>query len=312
MSSQSLELAGVDLAVIELEFAGTICQTLVINLPQPSLLIQPNLLAQLPLPADLDLSRGVILFGKAPTWLYGYLIECCHVAPWIGCYNAPLGAAVIVHSRLPHLYVGQTIASKLNSQPGAAILIGGPPDSGKSLLCRALQQNMAQLHPECRLFVHRANWDGQGNWAYESQDVALTDKLVLGFDAKLHWHPEAAKLVPRYFQDQADSVQNLRKVQDLVLVDVGGVPQPEKHPVVEACSHYLIISREPEAIPAWHQLCAASLNCLAVVHSQPDTEPVFLQSPLPEFSLSLKTLAETGTLPNRLLDSIYQLVGEQS
>ena len=54
--------------------------------------------------------------------------------------------------------------------------------------------------------------------------------------------------MPKYFQDQAETVQNLRKVQDLILVDVGGVPQPEKHPVIAACSHYLIIGRDPDTI----------------------------------------------------------------
>ena len=202
----------------------------------------------------------------------------------------------MIHSRLSQLSIGDTITPEFNSQPGVALLIGGPPDSGKSLLATALRRAVAKLHSNSRLFLHRANWDGQGNWTYESDDSALTDKLVLGFDAKLHWHPEAITLVPKYFKDQAEAVQNLRKVRDLVLVDVGGVPQPEKYPVVQACSHYIVISREPEAIASWHALCAPTLPCLATFHSQPDGEPSLLDQSSPlEFRLG-RVLKPFGTI----------------
>jgi len=219
---------------------------------------------------------------------------------------------VIIHSQLSHLRVGDAIAPQFNTTPGSAILIGGPPDSGKSLLSNALRRAIAQQNPACRQFLHRANWDGQGNWSYESPNPTLTEELVQGFDAKLHWHPEAAKLVPQYFQEQARAVQNLRKVRDLVFVDVGGVPQPEKHPVVQACSHYLIISRDPEAITSWHQLCAPALQCLAIIHSEPDIETYLSpqSSPL-ELRLGLRAIAETGAVPHLLVDMISRLYFER-
>ncbi|XHX77910.1 MAG: CRISPR-associated ring nuclease Crn3/Csx3 [Stenomitos frigidus ULC029] len=313
MPSSFIERPAVALDVIALDFAGCTYQTLVINLPQPGILIPPSVLCHLKLPADLDLSHEVVLFGQAPTWLYCYLIEQCRQAPWIGCYNAPMGKVVVIHSQSPQFSIGDVIAPAFNHQPGIALLVGGPPDSGKSLLATALRRAVAQSHPQCRLFLNRANWDGQGNWTYESHDSALTDRLVLGFDAKLHWHPEAATLVPQYFKDQAETVQNLRKVRDLVLVDVGGVPQPEKHPVVQACSHYIVISREPEAIASWHSLCAPTLPCLAVFHSEPDGGSALLsQSPPLEFSLGLRSLAETGVLPELLLTAISQLLQEST
>lgn len=311
MTSQFNKLPAVNLDVIELDFTDCTYQTLVITLPQPGVLIQPEVLPQLELPSALDLSREVILFGQAPIWLYCYLIEQCRKAPWIGCYNAPLGKAIVIHSTSPQHSIGDTITPQFKSQPGIAILIGGPPDSGKSLLSNAIRSAIVQRHPTCRVFLHRANWDGQGNWTYESPDSTLTEELVSGFDAKLHWHPEAAKLVPKYFQEQAGFVENLRKVRDLVLVDVGGVPQSEKRPVVDACSHYLIISRHPEAIAAWHTLCAPSLSCLAVIHSEPDVKlDLLTQSPTLEFKLGLRAIAETGILPDLLFAAIFQLFEE--
>jgi CRISPR-associated protein Csx3 len=300
-------IAYVDLDVIELDIGDRRYQTLVINLTQPGVLIPTHVLAQLELPSDLDRSREVILYGQAPTWLYSYLIDQCHQAPWIGCYNAPLGKVVIIHSRISQFNVGDAITPHFKTQPGSAILIGGPPDSGKSVLSHALWRAIAHQAPTSRLFLHRANWDGQGNWSYESQNTTLTDQLVSGFDAKLHWHPDAQKLVPQYFQDQAKAVKNLRQVRDLVLVDVGGVPQPEKHPVVQACSHYLIISRDPAAIESWHRLCCPTLPCLAVIHSKSDTASQILsQQPTIEILLGLRAIAETGTLPHLLLATILQ------
>ena len=307
MTSTSTKLPAVTLDVIELDFTDRTYQTLAINLTQPGDLIQPDLLPQLKLPSTLDLNREVILFGQAPIWLYCHLIERCRQAPWIACYNAPLGKIVVIRSQLPQPSVGDTVAPQFNTRPGVAILIGGPPDSGKSLLSKAIRDAIAKLHPTCRFFLHRANWDGQGNWAYESPDLALTAELVLGFDAKLHWHPEAAKLVPKYFQEQARAVENLRKVRDLILVDVGGVPQLEKHPLVDACSHYIIISRDPTAIASWHTLCASKLPCLAVLHSGSDNNSVSpCQSPFLELNLELKAIAETGVLPDLLLAAISQ------
>ncbi len=171
-----------------------------------------------------------------------------------------------------------------------------------------MRQALAKQQPTTRLFLHRANWDGQGNWSYESPDEHLTDQLVRGFDAKLHWHPEAAKLVPKYFRDHATAVHNLRKVRDLVFVDVGGVPQPEKHPVVQACSHYLVISRYPEAIADWHRLCTPDLPCLAVIHSESDAEPDCVSSYPLTFKVGLKAMAETGAVPEALINQVVQLV----
>lgn len=301
MTSPANSLPSVNLDVMELDFADGCYQTLVINLPQPSILLSPEILPQLALPPELDLSREVILFGQAPIWLYGYLIHCCHSAPWIGCYNAPLGKVVVVHSQRSQLAVGDVMTPQLKPTQGAAILIGGPPDSGKSILSNAIRRALVTKYSSARLFLHRANWDGQGNWSYESPNAELTEQLVLGFDAKLHWHPEAAKLVPQYFQSQATAITNLRKVRDVVFVDVGGVPQPEKQPVVEACSHYMIISRQPEAIPDWHQLCAQKLSCLSVIHSEADVEFACLSSSPPEFRIGLKDLSEASTIPDALL-----------
>ncbi|NEP45888.1 MAG: hypothetical protein F6K35_44460 [Okeania sp. SIO2H7] len=62
-------------------------------------------------------------------------------------------------------------------------------------------------------------------------------------------------------------VKRMRSLTDLLLVDVGGKPQPEKEPLLEQCSHYIIISRTANAVEKWHQFCQPHLTPIAVIHS---------------------------------------------
>ena len=52
---------------------------------------------------------GVVLTGRAPIWLYGWLVHECHFTRWVACYDPRLGA-VVVESHTPEVRVGQVIA----------------------------------------------------------------------------------------------------------------------------------------------------------------------------------------------------------
>lgn len=63
-------------------------------------IIVPNDLKGLKLPKEIDYSKGVVIEGKAPIWLYGYLVHECHPFSWVGCYDPRLGAVVVAtHTR---------------------------------------------------------------------------------------------------------------------------------------------------------------------------------------------------------------------
>jgi hypothetical protein len=68
--------------------------------------------------------------------------------------------------------------------------------------------------------------------------------------------------------DRLIEPQDIKNLE-LVIVDVGGMVQPEKLPILEACTHYLIISSKPEAVGAWHEFChdRGNLMPVAVIHS---------------------------------------------
>ena len=42
------------------------------------------------LPTDLVWSIGVVIEGKAPIWLYSYLVHECHAAVWVACFDPRL------------------------------------------------------------------------------------------------------------------------------------------------------------------------------------------------------------------------------
>jgi CRISPR-associated protein Csx3 len=230
----------------------------------PSLLhhIQPDELEQLRLPDELDFAKGIMLFGNAPTWLYGRLVALCREAAWVGCYNLRQGGAIVVASRVAFPGVGTVVPLRSRTQPGMAIAIGGAPNSGKSIFANALRLALGQ---SC--YLHRANWDGEGNWAYEMEDEKVTRQMVKRGKFKIHLRPNGEALLKSYFDYHEQAMRHIRNVVDVTLVDLGGAPEAVKLPVVSACSHFVIISRDPEQVPLWMNLFGA-LRPLAVIHSQ--------------------------------------------
>lgn len=58
-------------------------------------IIAPSDIKGLKLPTGIDFTKGVVIEGKAPIWLYGYLVHECHPAAWVGCYDTRLGGVVV-------------------------------------------------------------------------------------------------------------------------------------------------------------------------------------------------------------------------
>jgi CRISPR-associated protein Csx3 len=248
-----------------LEIAGyQILEMLAVPRSQP---IQPSELKTLQLPADLDLHREVILFGAMPNWVYGALIEQCKKASWLGCYAALEGSAIVIHSQLSALQPGDRVSILQNPQPCPAILIGGPPNSGKSVLSKALFNRLRMALSNSQVYLHRANWDGEGNWTHETKDKNLIQQLIAENERRIHERPDAAQHLQPYFDYHSQATANLRSLVNLVLVDVGGKTQPEKIPLLQQCTHYIIISRAPTLIQPWHDFCQPTLKPIAVIHS---------------------------------------------
>ena len=285
----------------ELESDGLSFQRLDIILTRPDRLITPADLPTLSLPEGIDTQRGVVLSGRAPIWLYSYLVHELDPTAWVACYDPRLGAVVVAtHSR--QTKVGQVIPLSLSqgrSRFGMALMIVGPPDSGKSVLSHALFQSLLPNYPDS--FLQRAQWDGEGNWILELPDDA-TDN-----DRETFKLAYKGGLTDQFYPHHADAILRLRREKPLVLVDVGGKVQSEKVPVLEACSHYLIISRDRQEVPKWHEFCGkrGNLRPLAVIHSTLErTATIHKHAPFLELTCGPWVQGQAIEVPQVLLEHI--------
>lgn len=293
--------------MITLKLLDAEYQILTIAASPPNTFVQPADIANFTLPPELDLNREVILFGQMPMWVYGAVIDRCRTALWIGCYAALEKQAVVIHSQISTRAPGDVVPITLNRSPCPAILIGGPPDSGKSVLSNALRQSLLQQQPDRQVYLQQANWDGGGNWQHEAANRDLVNYLIREHERRVHEHPQATELLPAYFQYHAGGTANLRELVDLVLVDVGGKIQPEKQPLLEQCTHYIIISRSPDLVQPWHDFCSPTLKPIAVIHSVQEHRMEVLQTePFLEILAGPWNRGEKVCVPDALLQHISE------
>lgn len=282
-------------------------QILSIDLTSPDRLIEPRDLANLPLPAGIDTTGGVVITGRAPIWLYAHLVHELHPTAWVACYDPRLGGGVVVATHSRQTTVGQVVPLPQTPLPprlGSALLIVGPPDSGKSVLSHALFQALLPRHPD--IFLQRANWDGEGNWLLELPQDATADQHET-FKRAFKGGPSE-----RFFDWQAQGLIELRRQKTLVLVDVGGKVQDTKLPLLDACSHYLVISRDPDAIDPWHEFCRdrANLKPVAVIHSTLERSlQVHCRQPYLDITCGPWLRGATDGIPGILLEQVEALLG---
>ena len=72
--------------------------------------VVPEELQNLELP-PIDATQGVVISGRAPIWLYGYLVHKLHPTAWVACHDPRLGA-VVVETHTRGVSVGMIIQSE--------------------------------------------------------------------------------------------------------------------------------------------------------------------------------------------------------
>ena len=132
-----------------------------------------------------------------------------------------------------------------------AILIGGPPHSGKSVLAYSLTQALRAAGVEHYLL--RAYPDGEGDWANEADQEMVRRIRVKG--------ALTPALVERIGRDIA------RRHLPL-LVDVGGRPTSWQEAIFSHCTHAILLAPDPEGLATWREIAGRrSLVILAELHS---------------------------------------------
>jgi len=54
-------------------------------------------------------TKGIVISGRGPIWLFGTLIHEFHPAKWVACFDPRLGGGVVVQSHDPEVKVGDVV-----------------------------------------------------------------------------------------------------------------------------------------------------------------------------------------------------------
>lgn len=66
-------------------------------------------------PPKVKESKGVILSGRGPIWLFCFLAHYYHPTTWVATYDPRLGGAVVVESHCRSYSVGQVVQVEAGS-----------------------------------------------------------------------------------------------------------------------------------------------------------------------------------------------------
>ncbi len=132
-----------------------------------------------------------------------------------------------------------------------AVMIGGPPHSGKSVLAYSLTQALRARN--VAHYVLRAYPDGEGDWANEA-DQALVRRIRVKGAGTPEW-------IARMCRDIANRHLPL-------IVDVGGCPTAWQEAVFDQCTHAILLTPDADNRSCWRERAARhGLPLLADLHS---------------------------------------------
>jgi CRISPR-associated protein Csx3 len=118
-----------------------------------------------------------------------------------------------------------------------AVLIGGPPHAGKSVLARSLKEELTKAG--IQHYLLRAAPDGEGDWFHEAPpDVAKAKR-------------RKGRFTPTWVEQMCRDIA-YRPLP--FLVDVGGKPQPWQEDIFDQCSHAVLLITDAETQAYWQAM----------------------------------------------------------
>lgn len=118
-----------------------------------------------------------------------------------------------------------------------AIIIGGPPDSGKSTLTYHLSQTLRRRNVQH--YVLRAAPDGEGDWTNEADQ-----ELVRTILSPKVWTTSFVEYVCR----------SLAHRHLPLIVDVGGRPMDWQEIIFDQCTHAILLTPDESSQSSWQRL----------------------------------------------------------
>lgn len=138
------------------------------------------------------------------------------------------------------------------NSPLPAILIGGPPHSGKSVLIYSLTHALRQN--QVAHYVLRACPDGEGDFANEADQQYVRQIRVKGC------------YTPELIAQLTQAIENRHLP---LLVDVGGKPLPWQEKIFAACTHAILLIGERDDRPDQYEQDLADWQALMARNGVP-------------------------------------------
>lgn len=170
-----------------------------------------------------------------------------------------------------------------------AVLIGGPPNSGKSVLSYSLAKVLRLRGVDH--YLYRACPDGEGDWFQEGPEPLVKE---IRLRVKGHWSPEYAAL----------AAHQIERRPFPWLIDAGGQPGPLDEPIFRACTHTILLTPTDESHTFWKDLVDRhGLLLLADLHSDLEGETL-LDSAQPIIRGTLAGLRRSHLATGEVIDTL--------
>lgn len=282
-------------------------------------LIKPCNLNNLELPQDLISNKGVVISGKAPIWLYAYIIHELHSFAWIATFDPRIGAVVVQN----HIPQGRNISEIIpieEIQPliekakidkikvdrpqtqidNLVVVIGGPPHSGKSVFIQALRNNLREMEPDSfneNVYIIRACPDGEGDWF---GDLSEEQGKIFRY----------SNIFTNQFAEQmAEAIENTSKTKKIVIVDVGGKLDRKNNLLFSKCNSGIIVSSNPQETIKWIGAYEQSeLKLLATINSKLEGETKVISNDPLEIDISNldRNKVKDIIIPQEIIEIFYK------
>ena len=168
-----------------------------------------------------------------------------------------------------------------------AVLIGGPPNSGKSVLTANLTQALRERGVQH--YVLRACPDGEGDWTHMADQSLVRTILV-----PCRWTPAFVEHI----------CQDLEHRHLPLIVDVGGTPTPWQEALFDQCTHAILLARDEASRATWlDRVTRHGLLLLADIKSDLKGESQLLEE-RPVLRGTLAGLEWGARLQNPLFDAL--------
>ncbi len=172
-----------------------------------------------------------------------------------------------------------------------AVMIGGPPHSGKSTLAYHLSQELRAR--EVDHYLLRAAPDGEGDWSYQANTEVVRAIRIKG--------PFTQRWVDAMCQSLASRLVPM-------LVDVGGLPQPSQEEIFDHCTHAILLSRDAETHDFWSSL-AQRHNLIVIADLRSTLEGQdHIEAEHPILRGTISGLDRSGYRPGDTFDALVNLL----